>query len=354
MSDEGGPSTAVADQSEVDAGEQRAVPAWLGFIPPLLSVIRSERQRLPDDLEPYVRAAETICLRLLDAGDRDIAPSEAQTNSLKKYVTRLQGRFTRIATATLETSDDPNARSGIEAQIQAVPGEVDSLRNCAMHILFEDLIQLLPAVADLQSGLTAARSETRELAERPAEVMRELNEVLAAAKTVRSQSDQEFAAARTAMQTMLAEAGVGKFAEHFAALDRHHQDEAKTWLTRAEWFAAGAVGTIWGFFLNFAHDLIGRGIEVGIGFATLLSIFASIAVFCAKNYRAHEHNASVNKHRAVALHTFAAFRDSTTDEATKNAILALAAQCAFTGQDTGFGGGVEVVTPMVQALRAKT
>jgi hypothetical protein len=65
------------------------------------------------------------------------------------------------------------------------------------------------------------------------------------------------------------------------------------------------------------------------GALVVLSVFYFAMVATSRNYRAHQHNWTVNKHRQNASSTFETFVKATTDDQTKNAVLLYAAQAIF-------------------------
>lgn len=56
----------------------------------------------------------------------------------------------------------------------------------------------------------------------------------------------------------------------------------------------------------------------------------------AKNYTTHKHNAVVNRHRQNALLTYRALVTAAEDTGTQDIVLAHAASCIFSPQETGF------------------
>ena len=54
------------------------------------------------------------------------------------------------------------------------------------------------------------------------------------------------------------------------------------------------------------------------------------------NYSTHKHNAVVNRHRQNALLTYRSLVEASGDAGTEDIILAHAASCIFSPQETGF------------------
>jgi DNA phosphorothioation-dependent restriction protein DptG len=58
--------------------------------------------------------------------------------------------------------------------------------------------------------------------------------------------------------------------------------------------------------------------------------------WAAKNYRAHKHNETVNRHRQNALRTFETFAAATEDKTTKDAVLLQTTKAIFEPQTSGY------------------
>jgi hypothetical protein len=80
------------------------------------------------------------------------------------------------------------------------------------------------------------------------------------------------------------------------------------------------------------------------------SALGTLTLWIGRTYRAARHNAVVNRHRANALKCFEALTLSTSDVATRNAVLLQATQSIFAPQSTGFSGHEAESTPGSQIL----
>lgn len=86
--------------------------------------------------------------------------------------------------------------------------------------------------------------------------------------------------------------------------------------------------------IDYSQD-VGKAVNHAISKLFVLSILSYAVYWCARNYRAHNHNAVVNNHRATSLKTFQAFADN-TDGTVKNAVLMYATECIFSHQVSGY------------------
>jgi hypothetical protein len=123
------------------------------------------------------------------------------------------------------------------------------------------------------------------------------------------------------VQRFAQEAGVTKEAVHFKTEADNHENAAKQWLIGT--IAIGVVTLIaaiasWIFFAWRLKDLNAtQNVQLTVSKIIILSIMFSATIWAGKTYRAHRHNAVVNRHRQNALSTFKAFVEATTDEPTK-------------------------------------
>jgi len=68
----------------------------------------------------------------------------------------------------------------------------------------------------------------------------------------------------------------------------------------------------------------------------LSALFYGLSI-CNRNYKAHRHNSTLNKHRQNALSTFETFAKAAgADNQTKNAVLIEATHTIFSNQQTGY------------------
>lgn len=70
----------------------------------------------------------------------------------------------------------------------------------------------------------------------------------------------------------------------------------------------------------------------------------------ARNYATHKHNAVVNRHRQNALLTYRALVAAAGEKGTEDVVLAHAASCIFSPQDTGFSGARGEANPGTRAV----
>lgn len=163
------------------------------------------------------------------------------------------------------------------------------------------------------------------------------------AKLTKSLGDQKSSADAILadIKQVAAETGVSQQAIHFSTESSLHNTEAEKWEKRTigaliAVVVFGAVTVVlhkipWIAPAN-AYDTVQLAVSKVVIFAAL---FYALTL-CAKNYLAHRHSQTVNKHRQNALATYKAIADAAHDEAGRDIVLSHAADCIFSPQDTGY------------------
>lgn len=155
------------------------------------------------------------------------------------------------------------------------------------------------------------------------------------------QATTEAEMAAGAIQTASREAGIDKHATIFSQESIHHEGESVKWLG---WTVAILIFTLIVSYILLIQSTGlgddpkgGKIVQFVLTRVTILSILFFGVAFCTKNFRAHRHNATLNKHRQNALSTFQTFVNAPgIDSATKNAVLLEATHSIFSNQQTGY------------------
>lgn len=156
------------------------------------------------------------------------------------------------------------------------------------------------------------------------------------------------------IRTIAAESGVAQHSIHFKQEADQHENSAKTWLTATICLAI-ATFLVGGLFLFSYYSLVPtmtgtQSLQLAISKIVVISVMFSAMLWTGKTYRAHRHNAVINRHRQNALSTFQAFVKAAADDQTKNAVLLQATQCIFSPQQTGYFTGESETTGIPQVL----
>lgn len=160
-------------------------------------------------------------------------------------------------------------------------------------------------------------------------------------KLASDQGDAE--KALKAIRDVAVEQGVSQQAAYFKGEAEDQEAKAEVWLTRTYQFAGGlGAFALVGLFLHRWEWLAPKSsIEVFQFVTSKILIFALLGfmlIMAARNYASHKHNAVVNRHRQNALLTYRALVAAAGEQGTEDIVLAHAAACIFSPQETGYSG----------------
>lgn len=174
--------------------------------------------------------------------------------------------------------------------------------------------------AKLDSILNDIKKVKEETKKHSDEILQELNETL---------RNAEAAAAQV---------GVSKHSAIFKTEADEHEKQAKFWLSWLIVILSITAVTAFLFLLFFPSDeKASHVIQYAVTKLIVLSTLFYGVTICNRNYKAHKHNALLNKHRQNALTTFETFSQAAgPDGQTKNAVLLEATHTIFSNQPTGY------------------
>ena len=143
------------------------------------------------------------------------------------------------------------------------------------------------------------------------------------------------------IRKVAAEQGVSQQAIYFKDESALHNTESDSW---KKWTIGAAILLVLvsvSFLFLHKWDFISpKDKYEAIQFiASKVFVFATLSYLlymCGKNFLAHKHNAILNKHRQNALMTYQAITDAAKSPEGKEIVLAQAAYCMFSPQDTGY------------------
>lgn len=155
--------------------------------------------------------------------------------------------------------------------------------------------------------------------------------------TAKSDADK----ALEAIRAVAAEQGVSQQAIYFKEEAEQQETLAENWLVRTYWSAAGVgVFAILSLFLHKWDWIKPEGtsemLQVISSKMLIFAVLAYLLLLASRNYTTHKHNAVVNRHRQNALLTYRALVEAASDGGTEDIVLAHAASCIFSPQETGF------------------
>lgn len=205
----------------------------------------------------------------------------------------------------------------------------------ALAIQFRDQFskQFVPAANALMGHLAAAET-ARSVGPDTTPTIDAAREELRRASEVRVELQHALEAARAE----LAQLGVSRQTGLFASAATEHENAAGRWLRAIGLLAAGTTllaALNLGFEWDGATVTGTAGAQLLVAKLVVFSLLVSAIVWCGKMYRAHRHNAVVNRHRQRALDSFATFTESAPAD-TRAAVLVQATTAIFTPQHTGY------------------
>ena len=221
-------------------------------------------------------------------------------------------------------SGDPNStRTSLLASLGA-------RRDDLFNQLWQFIAYGVARVTDTSVLETQARGTIQAIEDQA----KKLTDQLAKAKT---DADSALAAIRA----VASEQGVSQQAIYFKEEAQDQETIAVRWLTRTYQFA-GALGgfAVVSLFLHKWEWLRPQGTAEAVQLVSskilIFAVLGFLLVMAARNYTNHKHNAVVNRHRQNALLTYRAIVEAAGDGGSEDIVLAHAASCIFSPQETGF------------------
>ncbi|HUW25798.1 MAG TPA: hypothetical protein VMW07_04630 [Gallionella sp.] len=175
-----------------------------------------------------------------------------------------------------------------------------------------------------------ARSTIQSIKDQAAKLTEQLN-------GAKSDADK----ALEAIRAVAAEQGVSQQASYFKDEAEQQESLAEKWLTRTYWSAAG-VGAfaVISLFLHKWDWIKPEGtpemLQLISSKILIFAVLGYLLLLAARNYSTHKHNAVVNRHRQNSLLTYRALVEAAGEGGTEDIVLAHAASCIFSPQETGF------------------
>ena len=166
------------------------------------------------------------------------------------------------------------------------------------------------------------------------------------------------------VRRIAAESGVSQHSIHFKQEADQHDKSANKWLIATICLALSTVG--FGIVASMAYfHLIPtmnnmQSLQLTISKIVIVFVLLTATFWAGRTYRAHRHNAVVNRHRQNALSTFQAFVKAAAENQTRDAVLLQATQCIFSPQQTGYvtgeseAGSIPQVLEIVRNLGSKS
>ncbi len=242
-------------------------------------------------------------------------------NNFYKQLNNAIKRFEEFKNFNANQNNPVNQRDNLINQLES---QFDGYYQHSLPLLIIKLLSgndLSIQQAKIEHLTKELEKKTTETEEKGQEYLEQLKETLKSA---------EEAAAKV---------GVSRHSQIFQQESTRYEDESRTWL---KWTVVIliAIVLVAGVFIFLFPDKEASNAEI-IQYSitkiiVLSAMFYGLSI-CNRNYRAHKHNATLNKHRQNALSTFETFAKAAgTDTQIKNAVLIEATHTIFSNQLTGY------------------
>lgn len=224
---------------------------------------------------------------------------------------------------------DATANSASNTRRQLISG-LQSRRDQVFDQLWQFIAYGVARITDTSLLESQARATIQSIKDQSEKLTKELGNAKTDADT-----------ALAAIRAVASEQGVSQQASYFKGEAESQETLAATWLDYTYKFA-GAVAffAVASLFLHKWQWLSPANTFEAIQLATskvlVFAVLAYMLIMSARNYTTHKHNAVVNRHRQNALLTYRALVEAAGEGGTQDIVLAHAASCIFSPQDTGF------------------
>jgi hypothetical protein len=252
--------------------------------------------------------------------------TDTQLNAILAQANADYNLFKQILDFNAASSDAVSTRTNILATIKV-------RRDQVFDQLWQYVAYGVARITDTSLLETQARATIQAIEDQAAKLTEQLS---------KSKSDADSALA--AIRAVASEQGVSQQAIYFKDEAQGQETLADKWLTYTYRFAA-ALGAFAVFSLVL-HKLDwikpagnGETFQLITSKVLIFSVLGYLLIMAARNYSTHKHNAVVNRHRQNALLTYRALVTAAEDTGTQDIVLAHAASCIFSPQETGFAHG---------------
>jgi len=252
--------------------------------------------------------------------------TDGQLNAILGQANADYNLFNQILEFNSASSNAASIRESILANIQL-------RRDQVFEQLWQFVAYGVARITDTSLLETRARATIQGIQDQAGKLTEQL-------ENSKSEADTALAAIRA----VASEQGVSQQAIYFKEEAQTQESLADKWLKYTYSFA-GALG-VFAISSLFLHKLEwikpvsnAETIQLVTSKILIFSVLGYLSIMAARNYTNHKHNAVVNRHRQNALLTYRALVTAAEDSGTQDIVLAHAASCIFSPQETGFTNG---------------
>lgn len=252
--------------------------------------------------------------------------TDAQLNAIQAQANADYNVFKQILDFNAASSDAVGTRTNILNNIKV-------RRDQLFEQLWQYVAYGVARITDTSLLEIQARATIQGIQDQAAK----LTDQLAKAK---SDADN----ALTAIRAVASEQGVSQQAIYFKDEAQSQETLADKWLNYTYRFAAALGGfAILSLFLHkiewIRPTTNAEMFQLITSKVLIFTVLGYMLIMAARNYATHKHNAVVNRHRQNALLTYRALVSAAENTGTQDIVLAHAASCIFSPQETGFAHG---------------
>lgn len=249
--------------------------------------------------------------------------SDTQLNAILAQANSDFNVFKQILDFSATTNDAANNRTNIIASLKA-------RRDALFDQVWQYVAYGVARNTDTALLETQARATIQSIKDQSEKLTGQLTKARDDADT-----------ALKAIRAVASEQGVSQKASYFKDESDAQEALASKWLKYT--YGSAAAVAIFAVASLFFHKIAWIKPEDTVeSFQLITSKFLIFAVLgyllllASRNYSTHKHNAVINKHRQNALLTYKALVEASADTGTEDIVLAHAAACIFSPQETGF------------------
>jgi len=198
---------------------------------------------------------------------------------------------------------------------------------------FDELLLPIAFFRSTNLSLQNERNQATALIGSIQQIQRQADETL---KEQRRQGEEIVAALRdTAGAT-----GVSESAAFFLNESTAYASASRWWLLATLLITISIIGLAWYSYKSLVPSLTAtewpQAIQLAVAKIAIFTVSYYVLLLCARNFSASRHNFSINKRKATALRTFRAFVQTTSDPATKDAVLRVVTESIFGSDASGY------------------
>lgn len=252
--------------------------------------------------------------------------SDTQLNVISTQAQADFNVFKQILDFNAQAADASTTRTSILSTLK-------TRRDQLFDQLWQYVAYGVARITDTSLLETQARATIQSIKDQSAKLTEQLN-------SAKVDADNALAAIRA----VASEQGVSQQAIYFKQEAEDQETLAVKWLDYTYKFAAAlGVFTVLSLFLHKIEWIKPEGnaemLQLISSKFLIFAVLGYLLLMASRNYTTHKHNAVVNRHRQNALLTYRALVEASADKGTEDIVLAHAASCIFSPQETGFSHG---------------